>query len=142
MPVQPAYFRHPRRDDILVSAAGVAANLLTAITVATILRLTLHASFWNSRPGAVIWLMGTFLCMISIGLLLFNLIPLPPLDGSHILKNLLPREAAIAYERLMPYGGIILLVLIFSNALGYIIGPPFVELMKLLLGPALIPRPL
>ena len=137
VPVNPAYFRRPRRDDIFVSLAGVVANLATAITVALILRLTFRADFWMTRPGTIVWNMAWTLCVFSLCLMLFNLIPIPPLDGSHVLRNLLPRDAALAYDQFGRVAPFLLLLLIFTGGIGLVLGWPLWQfLVPLLLGPA------
>lgn len=133
VPVNPYNFRHPRRDDIFVSLAGVAANLATALTLALLMRLTLHLGFWQTSAGFTVWRMLSTLLIFSLALMLFNLIPIPPLDGSHVLKNLLPRGAAAAYERLYRYAPFLLIILVFSGGVGYIIGWPLTRLVMLLL---------
>ena len=75
-----------------------------------------------------------FAVRINIVLAIFNLIPVPPLDGSKILSGLLPRKQAYEFEKLEPYGFIILIVLIFTNAVNYIIWPPIRIIEALLLG--------
>ncbi|HPD15002.1 MAG TPA: site-2 protease family protein [Planctomycetota bacterium] len=132
VPVNPYNFRHPRRDDILVSLAGVAANLATAVVVALLLRAFPAAP--ASEIGRYFWIMLFILLQISVGLALFNLIPIPPLDGSHVLRNLLPREQAIAYERLAPAMSVVFLVLIVSRAIDLVLLPPHTFLVRLLLG--------
>lgn len=142
VPVNPYNFRHLRRDDILVSLAGVAANLATAVAVAIVMRLALQSGFdyGGSRPAVVLWLMGHLLVRISIGLMIFNLIPLPPLDGSHVLRHMLPYHIASAYERAAPILSIAFLVLIFTGVLGTVLFPPVDSLVHFLLGPANILR--
>jgi len=139
VPVNPLNFRHPRRDDIIVSLAGVATNLATAVAAALVLRLALGMGFnpYGGRSLLIAWWMVQELCILSVGLTLFNLIPLPPLDGSHVLKNLLPYHAAASYERMAPFASMLFLVLVLSGAAGYILGPPLVRIVVFLLGPAL-----
>jgi len=133
VPVNPYNFRYPRRDDILVSLAGVGANLATALTVALVLNLTSGSSLWASRAGLVVWKMLLTLLIFSLGLLLFNLLPVPPLDGSHVLENLLPRDAAMAYPRLRPYAPLLLAALILTHAVDGLLGWALSGLLRLLL---------
>ena len=135
VPVNPYNFRHPRRDDIIVSLAGVTANLATAIAVALVMRLTLGFGLWATRVGAIAWNMLFLLCLMSVGLMLFNLIPLPPLDGSHVVRNLLPYEKARAYDRLTPLAPFILLVLVLTPAIRYVLMWPLERILVGLLGP-------
>ena len=113
VPVNPYNFRNPRRDDILVSVAGVCANLLSALAFALILLV----------------------------LIFFNLIPIPPLDGSHVLEQFLPWGLRERYNRdIKPYGMFILMGLIFIlpmlgfDVLGYIIWRPTLLVSRALLG--------
>lgn len=136
VPVNPYNFRQPRRDDILVSLAGVGANLATALTVGLLIRLAVHLGFNPavSQVTLTLWVMLHLLLIMSVGLALFNLIPIPPLDGSHVLRNLLPTDMALTYERLAPVTSIVFLVLVVSGVLGRVLGPPLYFLVGLLLG--------
>jgi Zn-dependent protease len=140
VPVNPFNFRHPRRDDILVSIAGVAANLATAVAVALVLRLTQTWGAWETHFGGIGWNMLILLCQFSVGLMLFNLIPIPPLDGSHVLSQLLPYQAARAYDRFAPMGQFVLIGLIVSGAVGVLWRWPMVWIVHFLLGNAWILR--
>ena len=138
VPVNPYNFRHPRRDDILVSVAGVAANLATAIIAAGALRLALHLGFQpaGSPAAEAAADMALVLVQISVGLMLFNLIPIPPLDGSHVLRDLLPYEAARFYDQVAPFTSFLLVVLVVSHGFDVILGWPHHQIVGLLLGPA------
>lgn len=135
VPVNFYNLKKPRRDMILVSLAGAGANL--ALAVAFALGFRLIDAFFPvlprslALPLALVCRYGVFL---NIGLAVFNLIPIPPLDGSKILMGLLPRQAAMAYARLEPYGFIILIVLIFTNAIGTIVFPLIRFLALVLMG--------
>jgi len=124
--VNPANFRHPRRDGILVALCGPLSNLGLAVVFALIARGAAHAAM--GKAGAGVWVVllqvaCTFV-LLNLGLMMFNLLPVPPLDGSHIVAGLLPVHLAQRYERLaMPIAVLILAVLIFSGALGVIIFP-------------------
>ena len=140
VPVNPYNFRNPRRDDILVSLAGVAANMATAIALAIVIRIAVHFGF-NPRTSQVVWtlwLMLHVLLLMSVGLFLFNLIPVPPLDGSHVLRNVLPYDKAVAYERLTPVFSMAFLILMVTNAhhgiIDAVLGPPHTFIVRLLLG--------
>jgi len=95
VPINPYNFRHPRWDNLRVSLWGPLSNILTAAVTGTALR------FWGgSMNDNVAMFVGT-VTAISIGLAVFNLIPIAPLDGSHILSSLLPYEQAKHYDRVM-----------------------------------------
>lgn len=126
-PVDPRFFRHPRRDDLLVTAAGPFSNLLTAVLLGIVFRLI--------PAGGAGSMTGTFLMVLYYGiyfnllLCFFNLIPVFPLDGAKILRALLPLNQAYAFSRLEPMGPLILMGLI---ALGPMLG---VNVLRILIGP-------
>jgi Zn-dependent protease len=121
VPVDPRNYRHPRLGDILVSLAGVAANLLIGVLCAlliAVLGLAGHAlpapdhGLLHSTLG-ILQAMFVFGIWLNAGLIAFNLLPIPPLDGSHVFKYLLPRPLAVAYVRFARYGLLVLLLLLF-----------------------------
>jgi Zn-dependent protease len=108
VPIDPNYFSNPRRDIFLSSLAGPAANFMAAIGFGIILRLV-NFTFTSSNFLAIILMMFVYFNLI---LAIFNLIPIPPLDGSKILYYLLPRTMALQYAQLERYGIFILLAII------------------------------
>jgi Zn-dependent protease len=115
--INPAYFTDWRRDSILVALAGPLAN----VTLVFLLGLPFKLDLVD--PGVVRSLLLWGL-QINAMLAVFNLIPIPPLDGSKVLVGLLPPRLAIGYARIEPFGFIILLALIFTGALSAIVIPP------------------
>lgn len=113
VPVNWNQLRHPRRDMALVALAGPGANLLMAFIWAAIAKATVGAT------GGLLYvnMMAIFGIHINILLLLLNLIPIPPLDGSRVISSLLPPRAAMIYNSIEPYGIWILLILLISGAL-------------------------
>ena len=115
VPVDPRNYRHLRRGDIIVSLAGIATNLLLAVLcTALIVPLGLLG---REAPGAgstLAVLQAMMLMGLQVNLLLavFNLLPIPPLDGSHVLKHLLPPPLALMYVRAGRYGMLILFALL------------------------------
>jgi Zn-dependent protease len=114
------------RDDILVSLAGITANLLLAFIAAVTLRMMIlfgGVFAYNSVFG-IIFNLVKWLMAINVILAVFNLIPIPPLDGSHVLYHFLPPQAAMQYRKLEQYGFILLILFlyvgvgIFSTILG------------------------
>ena len=117
VPVNPLRFRNYRRGDIETSLAGPVSNLILVLGASLTLRLLYRVGFGWVVVIEFLWMIA-FLNMV---LFLFNLIPIHPLDGSHILKHLLSREALETYDRyISPYGWIILLVLINLRALSIV----------------------
>ncbi len=122
VPVNPRNFRNPKRDDIVVSLAGVAGNFSLAIAAALIFRLLALLPLPRSSLP-IFFILG--MCMhINVLLGVFNLIPLPPLDGSHVLLHFLPFEAAVKYRRIAPYSFFILIMLLWSGLLWHLLKIP------------------
>jgi Zn-dependent protease len=118
VPVNPANYRNFRRGDIIVSLAGVFVNLLIAI--ASIVLFVLIGLIGRAVP-ATDSVLGVAQAMMMIGvrlnllLLAFNLIPIPPLDGSHVIKHVLPPTWAAQYERFGRFGIVILIVILYAG---------------------------
>jgi len=122
-------FSNPRRDIALVSLAGAGGNFLTALVTAIICGLAVRfaPSVLFARPHSYSSLDMIMLNMllINVGLGVFNLIPIPPLDGSKVLSVFLPVSALRGFFFLERYGMIIILVLAFTGVLGIIMSPFF-----------------
>lgn len=121
VPVNYSALRRPRQHMIWVSAAGPGANLAMAICWAALFKLAreLPANFF-SLPMLQ---MGRAGIEVNVILMLLNLLPILPLDGGRILAGLLPRRIALRYAKLEPWGFPILLLLLFTSALGVILAP-------------------
>lgn len=132
VPVNPAYFKHPRRDDVLVSAAGPISNIVSALLFGIIFQILYKFTGVTSDLFEVL----KQLILINLILAFFNFIPLYPLDGSHILKGFLPRNMLSGYETVCRYGPFILLgVILLGNfarvpIISYIIWPPTIFFMN------------
>jgi Zn-dependent protease len=137
--VNPRNLRHPRRDNLWISFAGPAANFSTAI-ISMLLLLVIKAAspnaiiflvrFLNRQPAGslpvgILALILFYFVYVNCLLAVFNLIPIPPLDGSGVLAGFLSHKAADAYARLRPYpyGFIIIMGLIMLGVLDRIMGP-------------------
>lgn len=110
----------------IVSAAGPLSNLLLAFLSAFILKLIIMAGYNDMIPNALfepISLMALYSIVINIALFIFNLLPIMPMDGARIIWNFMPRDMAMKYEATERYYFLIIIVLIFTNALTYIISP-------------------
>lgn len=126
VPVNPRNFRNYKRGDILVSLAGVTVNFLLAIVFAVVLA----GATWGQQlapGGADTWRivsdMAQFGIFINFVLMLFNLLPIPPLDGSHVVYHLLPPHLGIRYRELGRYGMLIVLAFLFLGGFRILLGP-------------------
>ena len=133
VPVDWRNLNHPRRDMALVAIAGPAANLLMGLFWAAIAKLSvvLGAGAENSIVSATasfFYNAGLFGISINMILMILNLIPIPPLDGSRIVSSLLPPAAERVYSKIEPYGIWILLALIVFGFLGKVLYPPVIHL--------------
>lgn len=131
VPVNPAYFKDWRRGMMLVGVAGPLANVGLAFLLAIPLRLGLPMPYTLGRlvvSGIV----------INLGLAAFNLIPVPPLDGSRLLLGVLRGRNLYIYHQLESYGSFILLLLVFSGATRIIVAPIMSLLALLVLGQRLL----
>ncbi|MBU1635643.1 site-2 protease family protein [bacterium] len=143
VPVNPRYFKEPKRDMLLVSVAGPAANILLAFVSGMLLR-TFHAGSFNFLPANLLqplYIMVKFSLQINLALAIFNLLPVPPLDGSKILYGILPPQYEYIYEYLERYGPFVLMGLIVFGMLTRIsiLGAfiyPFVNFFSKLFGGA------
>jgi len=137
VPVNWNNLRHPRRDMALVALAGPGANLVMALFWAIIVKasILLTGDFTNPfLKVALVFLRlaGNFGIFINCILLVLNLIPIPPLDGSRVVSSMLPPNAAMVYERIEPYGIWILLLLLVLGVLAKILFPPVLSLVGMI----------
>lgn len=144
VPVNPMYFKRPRKDMIWVALAGPASNIILAVLCALLYRLVLSllgdgTSFIGSlimemrsvvQPLVIMAMVGV---QINLGLAFFNLLPVPPLDGSKILEGLIPASWVYNYRKIERFGFLILLALIFTGITSKIIVPPILFLSRLLI---------
>lgn len=126
VPVNAARLRHPRRDLVMVIAAGPASNLAMAF-----LASLAYKGFASPPDGSqTLVMMAALLMQVNLMLALFNLVPVPPLDGGNMLGTILGGKLARGFDTLRPYGTFILYALLLSGALDYLIGPPYVFLSR------------
>lgn len=129
VPVNFANLRRPRRDMLWVAAAGPFSNFLMAVFWALMIKagLAMEGTYF----GLPLTLMGAAGVLFNLIIMVLNLVPLPPLDGGRILVSLLPPPLGRWVERIEPYGFFILIVLLFTGALGYVLWPTIAALMAL-----------
>ena len=119
VPINPRYFRNPLKAMTIAAAAGPLSNLLQMIFWALLLKALAAVGFYDK------FVISVCAAGISVNLMLmaFNLIPIPPLDGGRIVRGLLPRQAGIAFDKIEPYGFMILLVLMVGGGLSFFVRP-------------------
>jgi len=119
VPVNVAKLRNPPRDYTLVSIAGPLSNLILAFSFAGMLPVSTAVLSGHSELLSVAGFACIFGVRINVILAMFNLIPIPPLDGSQVLMYLLPYRISVQYRRLSRYGIILIILLIVTDALQY-----------------------
>ncbi len=131
VPVNPYHLRNPRVADFWISAAGPLSNLGLGFLFGLLYRFAVTSSL--QLPEAV-YVLLFFSVMINVSLAFFNLIPLFPLDGSHILRSLLPLEMEATLHQLDRVAPLILMVLIIVGGFWYILGPFITFFVRLFSG--------
>jgi Zn-dependent protease len=131
VPVNAAYLRNPKRDDVFVSLAGVTANLLQAVAWALLLRVANRAV--SGTLGEAIVRFCWYGVGLNLAFLVFNLLPIPPLDGSRVFARLLGIHDPYAVDRAAPLGFVLLVVFVWTPAFGWVIRAVLLPLMQVFL---------
>jgi Zn-dependent protease len=124
VPVDARNFKNPRKDMAIVALAGPASNLLMAIGWALIARIGVTVGATNETIAMPLIYSGVAGISINLILMLLNMLPIPPLDGSRILSGMLPNYWAWQFNKLERFGFIILLALLYTNVLSVILAYP------------------
>lgn len=141
VPINYTNLRNPKRDMIWVALAGPATNFALAIVSAMLFKSVLGLQFPADGAAAsmLVPLVAPIMMMlrnsvlVNVVLGVFNALPILPLDGGRVLTGLLPRRQAVAFARLEPFGMMIVLVLLATNALGQFVGPIVDVFLRVLL---------
>ena len=139
VPVNFSNFRNYRKSTIYVSSAGVLANFALAIISGLLFQiLTYFQPLWHAsflKPFALdLYQMLGYSVLINLVLAVFNLIPIPPLDGSKILAMLLPVSLRLHYARIERFGMIIIILLLLTGSLGRVLTFFLIPMFNILLG--------
>jgi Zn-dependent protease len=137
VPVNTRFLKHPKRDFALIAAAGPASNLVMAVIGSALLAVARNAAGPGNFVGGTLTdslepLLFTF-AVVNVLLAVFNMIPVPPLDGGNVLIGVLPATSGRLVEQMRPYGILILYALMLTGALNTILGP-VVDYVRYLLG--------
>ena len=125
-PVNPMRWRNKDLANVMVSAAGILANLFIAICTFVVMKVLLMTNGFDSIPQSIhepVVIFLQLLLTINVSLAVFNLLPFPPLDGSKILETFLPASAQPILELMEQHGYIILMILIYVGFFGAILRP-------------------
>mgnify|MGYP004084532005 FL=1 len=134
VPVNPANLQNHRRDFLVIALAGPASNIGLAIGASMLLGMVPGGLGASGGASAALVTLGFAMLQLNLLLAVFNMLPIPPLDGGNVLAGVLPEDLATGYDRLVrPYGFLILVVLMWTGWLYRLIGPPLSFLMGWLL---------
>lgn len=128
VPIDPRYFKNGRQGMLMVSFAGPVSNLLLAFASALLMGILIKL---NLLSGGLLQVLR-YTYIYNLIFAVFNLIPIPPLDGSKVLMSLLPGRQAYALERIEPYGSFILIALVYLNIINSITSP-IINLLSLIM---------
>jgi Zn-dependent protease len=126
VPVVVSRLRRGRRDYVLVAAAGPASNLVLAVVAAVVLAALPVSPVVLGQPN-VSAPVAAFLSLavrLNILLAVFNMLPIPPLDGGNVLSGLLPKQFATIFDKVRPYGFLLLYALLFTDGFYYLVVRP------------------
>lgn len=123
--INPNYFKKPRRDEFLVGIAGITINFIIAVLFTGILKLLVvyGSSFMNTYMGSVVVDIITYGILINIVLLVFNMLPIPPLDGFGIVTQIFNLKNTAFYHKVYDKGFIILMLLLILNIVDIVLNP-------------------
>lgn len=135
--VNPYNLRDPRRANLFISAAGPGSNIISACLGMVLFLILKNMGVFGRGAGSgiqVLLFIFFYFIIINIYLAIFNLIPIPPLDGSGIIESVLKGEALYNYQKIKPYGFIILLFIIYLGVLDVIANPIISFVLNILRG--------
>jgi Zn-dependent protease len=135
VPVDLRRLRHHERDYVRVAAAGPASNIILAVSAAVVLAVLPISPvvLGETNASAPLAAFLTRMVVLNVFLAVFNMLPIPPLDGGNVLSGLLPRRMAYTFDQIRPYGFLILYAVILTDAFIYLVALPSRFIISLLL---------
>ncbi len=134
VPVDPRNLKRPRQDFLYIAAAGPASNVVLAVMASAVMSVAPVSPLDIGGVAVPLWRVASVMFQINLLLAVFNMVPIPPLDGGNVLAGLLPEGLARGFDQLVrPWGFVILIVLMYTGALYAIIMPPYLFLSELLI---------
>ena len=136
VPVDPRHLKHPKRDFAVIAAAGPLSNLALALIGAVAFALVPGVApgdiAGRALTGPLRELFARWI-ILNVSLAVFNMVPVPPLDGGNVLIGILPNAGARVIEQLRPYGFLVLYALMLTGVLGFMLGPVVFSVVRILL---------
>jgi Zn-dependent protease len=134
VPVNPLNLKSRRRDFLVIAASGPASNIVLAVGASLFLSAVPGGLGASEGMAGLLMTIGFAMLQLNVLLAVFNMLPIPPLDGGNVLAGVLPEAISSRYDRLVrPYGFFILILLMVTGTLSQLIGPPMSFLMGWLL---------
>ncbi|SMC58243.1 site-2 protease family protein [Sporomusa malonica] len=119
VPINPSYFKNYRQDMLMVSLAGPVSNMILALITAFAIGILAKMQLLSGDWVKVLWMTYSYNIILAI----FNLVPIPPLDGSKVLASILPGRQGYVFEQMEQYGPFILMALVYIGVIGMVTYP-------------------